>query len=187
MASHDIWSRAGGLRARDLLASLLAARLIDTRAGSPLYVCSPYLTDFPLFDNAFGQFSSLFRHHNEFGEKTEVLFSDTLIELSHVAPVRIVTVHCEYSRAFLLRVVQRQNPGVSARLASEVYHEKGLLTDSFYVAGSMNHTYSGVYRRDEKIIVYTPETSDGKQKIAAGYLEFQRFWKTREAFEVERE
>jgi hypothetical protein len=155
MASYDIWSRAGGLRVRDLLASLLAARLIDSRTGSPLYVCSPYLTDFPLFDNAFGQFSSLFRHRNEFGEKAEVLFSDTLIELSQVAPVRIVTVHSEYSRAFLLRVVQRQNPGVSARLAPELYHEKGMLTDSFYVAGSMNHTYSGVYRRDEKITVHT--------------------------------
>jgi hypothetical protein len=186
MASHDIWSRAGGLRVRDLLASLLAARLIDSRTASPLYVCSPYLTDFPLFDNAFGQFSSLFKHRREFGEKMEILFSDTLIELSHVAPVRIVTVHSEYSRAFLLRVVQHQNPGVSGRLAPELYHEKGLLTESFYVAGSMNHTYSGVYRRDEKITVHTAETSEGRQKIAAAHLEFQRFWKTREAFEVER-
>ena len=184
MSSRDIWSRVGGLQIRDLLASLLATCLIDSRMSTPVYVCSPFLTDFPLFDNALGQFSTLFRHRVDFGEKPEILFSDSLVEISYTAPVRIITVEGEYSRAFLKRVVRRQNPGLSARFASELYHEKGLLSDKFYVEGSMNFTYNGVYRREEKITVHTSETQVGTQKISGAVLEFQRLWTNREAFQV---
>ena len=75
MASRDIWSRAGSLQIRDLLASLLSARLLGGTSTDPLYVCSPYLTDFPVFDNALGQFQMLFHNRPDFGERGEVLFS----------------------------------------------------------------------------------------------------------------
>ena len=77
MASRDIWSHAGSLQARDLLASLLSARLLADVSTHPFYVCSPYLTDFPVFDNAFGQFQALFRERPELGERKEILFSAT--------------------------------------------------------------------------------------------------------------
>ena len=186
MASRDIWSRAGSLQIRDLLASLLSARLLADTSTDPLYVCSPYLTDFPVFDNAFGQFQTLFRHYPDFGESEEILFSQVLIELSSRMPVRLISVGGPYADAFLLSTVRFKVPNISGRYASDLYHEKGLLCQSFYLEGSMNFTYNGVYRRDEKLTAHTPDAVEGRQKIAAATLEFNRLWETRKDSEIAR-
>jgi hypothetical protein len=186
MASRDIWSRAGSLQVRDLLASLLSSRLLLESDAGPLYVCSPYLTDFPVFDNAFGQFQPLFRSRPEFGEQASVLFSQTLIEISSRMPVRLIGVPGEYANAFLRATVRERATNLSGRYASVLYHEKGLLCSAFYLEGSMNFTYSGVYNRDEKITAHTPETPAGQQKIAAATLEFNRLWETLAASEIPR-
>lgn len=186
MASRDIWSRAGSLQVRDLLASLLSARLLADPSTAPLYVCSPYLTDFPVFDNAFGQFETLFRYRPDFGERGEILFSQTLIELSSRMPVRLISVPGQYADAFLRNTVRFEAPNISGRYASDLYHEKGLLCQAFYLEGSMNFTYNGVYRRDEKLTAHTPDTAEGQQKIAAATLEFNRLWETRKDSEIVR-
>jgi hypothetical protein len=186
MASRDIWSHAGTLHVRDLLASLLGARLLALEDAQPLYLCSPYLTDFPVFDNAFGQFQPLFRGRLALGERPSILFSEALAELSCRCPVRIVGVHGEYADAFLRAAVSAANPNIAGRYASELLHGKGLLCPAFYIEGSMNFTYSGVYRRDEKITAHTPDTPEGRGKIAAATLEFNRLWQTRQNSEVPR-
>jgi hypothetical protein len=186
MASRDIWSRAGSLQVRDLLASLLSARLLAEAASDPLYVCSPYLTDFPVFDNAFGQFQPLFRHRPEFGERAQILFSQALAELASRMPVRLIGVPGEYADAFLRAAVRLDAPNISGRYASDLYHEKGLLCAAFYLEGSMNFTFSGVYHRDEKITAHTPDTAAGQQKIAAATLEFNRLWETRAGSDIAR-
>jgi hypothetical protein len=184
MASRDIWSRAGSLQVRDLLASLLSSRLLLKPDTGPLYVCSPYLTDFPVFDNSFGQFQPLFRAHSGFGEQSSVLFSQALMEISCLMPVRIISVPGDYADAFLRVTVREQYPHIKGRYASALYHEKGLLCSTFYLEGSMNFTYSGVYRRDEKITAHTPETDSGRKKIAAATLEFNRLWESLAESEV---
>jgi hypothetical protein len=186
MASCDIWSRDGSLRVRDLLASVLSSRLLMTASSDPLYVCSPYLTDFPVFDNSFGQFQPLFQSYPEFGEQDAVLFSQALIEISSRMPVRIVSVPGEYALPFLRATVRDEIPNISGRYASGLYHEKGLLCSAFYLEGSMNFTYSGVYRRGEKITAHTPDTTEGEQKIAAATLEFNRLWEARVASQIPR-
>jgi hypothetical protein len=186
MASRDIWSRAGSLQVRDLLASVLSSRLLVTASDDPLYVCSPYLTDFPVFDNSFGQFQPLFQSCPEFGEQDLILFSQALIEISSRMPVRIISVPGEYALSFLRATVREKVPNISARYASDFYHEKGLLCSAFYLEGSMNFTYSGVYRRDEKITAHTPDTSEGQQKISAATLEFNRLWEARAASQIPR-
>jgi hypothetical protein len=186
MASRDIWSRAGSLQVRDLLASLLSSRLLVEASNDPLYVCSPYLTDFPLFDNAFGQFQPLFQSHPAFGEQSAILFSHALIELSSRMPVRLIGVAGDYADAFLRATVCANAPSISGRFASDLYHEKGLLCPAFYLEGSMNFTYSGVYRRDEKITAHTPDTPEVLQKIAAASLEFNRLWETLADSEMQR-
>lgn len=186
MASRDIWSRAGSLQVRDLLASLLSSRLLVEASGDALYVCSPYLTDFPVFDNAFGQFQPLFHTCPEFGEQGAILFSQALIEVSSRMLVRIIGVPGDHALPFLRAVMRAENPNICGRYASDLYHEKGLLCSSFYLEGSMNFTYSGVYRRDEKITAHTPDTPEGHQKIAAATLEFNRLWETLAASEIPR-
>ena len=186
MASRDIWSRAGTLQVRDLLASLLGSRLLAATDAQPLYVCSPYLTDFPLFDNAFGQFQPLFRARPDLGDHQTILFSEALAELSCHAPVRIIGVSGEYADPFLRSTIRAANPHIAGRFGSELHHEKGLLCPVFYVEGSMNFTYSGVYRRDEKITAHTPDTAEGRQKIAAATLQFNRLWEARKDSEIPR-
>jgi hypothetical protein len=186
MSSRDIWSRAGSLQVRDLLASLLSTRFLAEPSEDPLYVCSPYLTDFPVFDNSLGQFQPLFRHCPEFGENSEVLFSQALIELSNHMPVRLIGVPGPNADVFLRSVVRSQVPSISARYASDLYHEKGLLCQTFYLEGSMNFTYNGVYLRDEKVTAHSPDTVSGQQKINAAFLEFNRLWDIRETSKIPR-
>jgi hypothetical protein len=174
------------LQVRDLLASLLSSRLLLESDPGPLYVCAPFLTDFPVFDNAFGQFKPLFRSRPDFGEQESILFSQALIELSSRMPIRIVGVAGTYTDEFLRATVREKVPNMSGRYASALYHEKGLLCSAFYLEGSMNFTYSGVYRRDEKITAHTPETPASQQKIAAAILEFNRLWKTLALSEIPR-
>jgi hypothetical protein len=176
MASRDIWSRTGSLQVRDLLASLLSSRLLMEPSEDPFYVSAPYLTDFPVFDNAFGQFQPLFQSRPEFGEQDRILFSQALIELSSRSPVRLIGVSGPNALPFMYATISGNNPNLSARLASQLHHEKGLLCPAFYLEGSMNFTYNGVYNRDEKISVYTPGTPQGSQKIGAAMLEFNRLW-----------
>lgn len=186
MASQDIWSRTGSLQVRNLLASLLSSRLLLDSDPSPLYVCAPYLTDFPLFDNAFGQFQPLFRSHPDIGEQGSILFSQALDELSSRMPIRIIGVQGEYATAFLQAVIRNDTPNIAGRYASTLYHEKGLLCSAFYLEGSMNFTYSGVYRRDEKVSAHSPDTDEGKRKIATATLEFDRLWEKLAGCEVPR-
>lgn len=186
MSSRDIWSHARTLHVRDLLASLLSARLLDPMTDAPLYVCSPYLTDFPLFDNTLGQFQPLFRNCPELGETSMIFFSKVLIELSYRTPVRIIGVPGKYADTFLCAAVRFEHPNIFGRYASELHHEKGLLCSSFYLEGSMNFTYSGIYNRDEKVTAHTPDSVYGQQKINAAFLEFNRLWDIRETSEIPR-
>src|SRR5688572_7076277 len=101
MPSRDIWSKGGGEKIQDLLGSLLATLVIGNATSTPLYLCSPYLSDFRLLDNAFGQVSTLFTHIPELADKGQVLFSETLREIAFRMPVRIVTVRHSSSSAFI--------------------------------------------------------------------------------------
>ena len=186
MASRDIWSRNGSLHVRDLLASLLTTRFLCGTNSNPLYVCSPFLTDFPIFDNSFGQFQALFRFRPEFAESNRIFFSQALIELSCITPVRLLGVKGPNADAFLHNTVRSEAPNISARYATDLYHEKGLLCSNFYLEGSMNFTYMGIYMRDEKLTVHTPDSTEGNQKIAAASLEFNRLWQNLSASEISR-
>lgn len=177
MSSRDIWSKGGGDKVQDLLSSLFATQLLGRQRTSPLYLCSPYLSDFNLYDNAFLQFGSLFTHATEFSEQSNIRFSDVLWALSRLMQVRIVTIKHPSSSAFLQRLTSNSNADIVVRLADAIYHEKGLLCDDFYIEGSMNFTYSGVLIRDEKVTCHIGSDPAGKQKIDAAFLEFDRRWK----------
>lgn len=176
MTSRDIWSKGGGDKIQDLLGSLLAAALLGASRNTPLYLCSPYLSDFRLLDNGFGQFSAMFVHSPELIDKDIILFSDMLAALSKRMPVRIVTVRHPSSAAFVDKIAALSEPNLQVRLAPDIYHEKGCLCDDFYIEGSMNFTYSGVYVRDEKVTCHIGLDAAGRRKIDAAFLEFDRLW-----------
>lgn len=175
MPSRDIHSRDGGIAVRDLLASLLSGLLLDERTQRPVYLISPWLTDFRLLDNSLGQYRDLFRYQASVAEAPSVLFSDVLMEISHRLPVRVITWPGPKSETFAASLADSARIDVVFEDARRD-HQKGLLTDLFYLEGSMNFTYSGVYFNKEKITCTAAYDSTGVCRINDTYLEFDRIW-----------
>jgi hypothetical protein len=177
-ASRDIWSHGSGTQLSDLIGSSLSTLLLLPKTERPIYLSSPWISDFPLLRNQFKQFSSLFPHLDA---RADIRFSDVLQAISERMPVRIVTVSNEVSKSFVDSTQLRICQGISTRFAPEVHHEKGILTNWFYIEGSMNITFHGVHIRGEKITYHTASSDEGREKIARAYLEFDRYWRTLDA------
>src|SRR5271166_7074015 len=176
MASRDVWSRGGPDTLRDLLSGALGTLLLHPGDDEPAYFSSPWMSDFPLFQNHFGQFAGLFP---ERANDPLVTFAEYMVLLSRRRPVRVITVR-EHRVSARFSGHPRFNRGerLCVRYADPAYHEKGILSPLFYVEGSMNLTYSGVYVREEKIVFHTPGDDVGRAKLARARLEFDRFWES---------
>ena len=175
MPSLDIHSRDGGQKARDLLSSFFGILLLKRAGQRPMYLISPWLSDFRLLDNSFGQFGDLFSSNSSLSESPYIHFSDVIREVSAYTPVRIITWPDEKSIAFAKHFDNSTNIEIEFEEA-KIDHQKGLLTDSFYFEGSMNFTYRGVYVNSEKITCNASYYKEGKSKINEAYMEFERIW-----------
>jgi len=175
MPSRDIHSRDGGKKVRDLLASFFGTILIGAATVRPMYLISPWLSDFKLLVNTFGQFKDLFKYQSNLAENPYILFSETLIEASYHFPIHIATWPDDKSRTFANKFENAKNVKIIFEKAKKD-HQKGLLSDLFYFEGSMNFTYSGVYLNKEKITCNAAYDPEGKQKINEAYFEFERIW-----------
>lgn len=174
MSSRDIHSRDGGKVVRDLLASF-AVTLVLGDFKRPVYLISPWITDFKLLENSFGQFKSLFSLQNGISENPYILFSEALAEISNRLSIRIITWPDEKSITFVNKIDSFSN--ITVKFEDEQKdHQKGLLSELFYFEGSMNFTYSGVYKNKEKITCNIAYDTEGKPKINEAYLEFERIW-----------
>jgi hypothetical protein len=172
-AAKSIWSHAGKRQLPEFFASIFAATLLEGRSDRPVYFCSPWISDFPLFENGFGQFGALFP---ECAEQRRIRFSDFLVQLSEQVHIRIVTTRSATSRSFLSKPSLASAEYIQHRYAEDEFHEKGILTPQFYVEGSMNITFYGVHIRGEKVVYHTRFNADGRARITAAYLEFDRRW-----------
>lgn len=170
--SRDVWSHGEGATLRDLISSALLTLLMLPDSKRAAYFSSPWISDFVLFDNEFRQYSSVFP---DIGDNASIYFRDYLIFLARHMPVRIITTQSETSLGFIDKFLST-NAQISCKFASDEYHEKGILAPSFYIEGSMNITYSGLYIRGEKITYHVGSSPAGAEKIASTYLELDRRW-----------
>lgn len=138
----------------------------------PVYVSSPWVSDFVLLQNHSLEFAALFPR---LSDQSEIRFSEYLKTLSTRLPVRIITTQNETSEAFFANFGE-DSASIEYRFAVDEYHEKGLLAPFFYIEGSMNFTYHGLYVRGEKITYYCGLGAGGAQKILGAYMEFDRRW-----------
>lgn len=175
MPSRDIHSRDGGKKVRDLLVSFFGTLLLRDTSERAMYLISPWLSDFRLLDNTFGQFRDIFRYNTNFSDNPYILFSEVLIEASSHFPVRIITWPDNKSRVFATNFAEEINIQVKFEKAQKD-HQKSLLSDLFYFEGSMNFTYSGLYINREKITCNAAFDPDGNRKINEAYFEFERIW-----------
>lgn len=176
MSNRDLWSRGGREPLRDLLVGSLTSLLLLPEDERPAYFSSPWMSDFPLFDNQFRQYSVLFP---EQPDEAQVWFTGYLERLSLKRPVRIITVgEHKVSERFAGNPRFHRAGKLEVRFAPTEYHEKGILAPYFYIEGSMNITFSGVNVRSEKLAFHAADDSTGIEKVARAYLEFDRFWES---------
>lgn len=171
MSSRDIWSHGVGRSLQDLLTSCCSTLLLSSDDSQPTYFSSPWMSNFVLFENPFGEWGALFP---ELAEQTEIRFTEFLSKLSQQRPIRLVVVDNSTSQAFVNNPDIAESPGIESRFAPETYHEKGILAGEFYIEGSMNLTYSGVCLRDEKVVFHPVRGNEEKLHLA--FLQFDRLW-----------
>lgn len=177
MPSRDIWKHGSGHHLQDLLASAMLTLLLPGSEGRPVYLASPWMSDFALFDNASRQVAPLFP---ELADREEVRFVEYLGTLCTRHDVRIILSRNRTSDGFI-ELLQRITPSVGSgslrvRVSFQETHEKGILAPGFYIDGSMNITHSGVHVNGEKITYSATGDDAGSSKIATAYLEFDRRW-----------
>lgn len=122
---------------------------------------SPWVSDFPLLDNAFGQFRALIPEY-----EGRVRLSTVLNALQAHGTAIYVLTRPHDSQDFVLRL----HPDIHRKVAPSL-HEKSLLTAHFYLRGSMNLTYMGVNRNDEHV-----ELSSDAGDITLALVNVQLLW-----------
>lgn len=175
MPTLDVWSNAASSQLRDLLGSALSCLLIrkDWSERHAVYICSPWISDFPVFDNRYGQFDDLLPR---FRGASRLRLGDVLTTLAESTEVRVISKPTEATKQFLA-ARDYADVGVHARMADDTLHEKGLLTPDFYLEGSMNLTYSGVHLNQEKVSFHSGQDRAVVERIAAAYAELDRRWR----------
>lgn len=174
MPTLDVWSNSTSTSLRDLISSALACTLLRSSWDSdrPVYICSPWITDFTVFDNRYGQFDALIPSMRG---RNRIQFGDVLLALAEPSQVRIISKGTEATKQFLSNRPFAAN-NVLVRMADESLHEKGLLTPDFYLEGSMNLTYSGVNINREKVSFHSGVDRPVIERKASAYAELNRRW-----------
>jgi hypothetical protein len=172
MPTLDIWSNSASWRIRGLIQSIVANLLLAGKHEKAIYICSPWISDFEVFDNTSGQFSSLVPN---LADRPSINLSDCLVELSIDSKVRIVTRDTPASNAFLANPKIGRSE-IAYKLSDDKLHEKGFLTPLFYLEGSMNITYSGITLNSEKVVFHSGDEVTTKARSQNAYLEFDRRW-----------
>jgi hypothetical protein len=173
MVSRDIWSHGVGSSLRDLLQSCCSTLLLSQNETHPVYFSSPWMSNFVLYQNPFQEWAGLF---SDLADQTEIRFADYLVRLAALRPVRIIIGENPTTRSFLKTHAIVESKKIQFKFAPDTYHEKGILSNEFYIEGSMNLTHNGVFLRDEKIVFHP--SSGNENKINLAYLQFNRFWET---------
>lgn len=164
MPNRVIKSRARGSATQlaDTLASLLALELMAP--GGRLYLISPRLGDISLIASPFGQFRALMP---ELGH-TELRLSGTLGALAaRGSAVRVLyrpgDVHTD---AFIARLA----PDIERRDLARL-DERGLVSERFYLRGSLEFDLGGVGAGDESV-----EISTDPGDVARALLDAEQLW-----------
>jgi hypothetical protein len=164
-----IYSRFGVRQVGDLLQLIFASELVQP--SRRLWIVSPWISDIPILDNTGNAFTSVAPEWS----RSHVRLSSMLARLlDSECSVDIATREAEsHNRDFLdkLRDLVGDHPGLRIHLAADL-HEKGILGDSFYLAGSMNFTHSGI-SVNEEAVQFTNEPA----VIAQNQITFRSRWK----------
>lgn len=135
-----------------------------------IYLFSPWVTDVPLLDSAFGQFRPLLPEN----EQEKARLSTILNKLAERGSQIYVMTRPKAKRGenYTDLFLSRLGDAIQRKYVPTL-HEKGLVTDHFYFRGSMNFTYSGVNLNDEH-----SELSTEPDVIAQALINARQRWES---------
>lgn len=148
----------------NILSSIFAIELL--KPGRELWIVSPWISDIEILDNTAGNFSSIVPTF----ERRQIKLSEIIRELVNKGcKVHIVFRPIDTNRYFLQNLNDIKEKLELKEIEMNEVHEKGLLSESFYLEGSMNFTYNGVHINIEKIS-FTLE----REEIQQAFFQFRR-------------
>lgn len=148
---------------KETLSNLLIG---SSLSPSTFWLVSPWLSDFDLLDNRSGDWDSL---NPAWGART-IKFSELLLFLIESGcKLNLVSNEDPINKAFENRLLQAMHDSDDLKIMkSKKLHTKGLLSPSYFLAGSMNFTYSGTHRNEEQVVLNLD-----KDTILEAKLEFE--------------
>jgi len=148
----------------DILGALMVGLIISP---DNVWLASPWVSDFDLLDNRSDDWTSV---RPEWGQRF-ISFSEMLATaITSGCRVTIVTKDEDINQRFIDKLTNNlagNHDSVKWIIADQL-HTKGLLTSDYFLAGSMNFTYSGTHRNDERV-----RLSMDKDEVTEARLEFE--------------
>jgi len=145
----------------DLIQSLLVLELVQP--SKTIWVGSAWISDIQLFDNRGLQYKSL-----------EPDWPADMISLSKVllalakrgTQIVIITRDDEVNQNFLNKIRSNKSEDMIVDIIlRDEFHEKGLLSDSYEITGSMNFTFNGIMINDERVIYRCDKNKIAERQI----------------------
>lgn len=165
-ASRDVAAR-GRHVPQDFLQSIFICEMLVP--SNPLWIVSPWISDVELLDNSARQFSTL---EPDWPVGPIRLLEIIAAMLERGGSVRILANEDPHNREFASRLqhlVERYPKQLELRHEGTL-HAKGIIGERFAVEGSMNLTYSGVYRNDEHLTYRTDPRQVQERRLTLSRL-----------------
>lgn len=157
-----LYSRFGTRQVSDLLQIVFAAELLSP--SRRLWIVSPWISDIPVLDNRANGFTTLVPEWS----RARVRLSDILLHLAQRGTVVHVATRSDepHNTEFLERLARLEEAAGNVRVhtAAEL-HDKGILGDGFYLAGSMNFTHSGISINQEALHFTTDAATIAQHQV----------------------
>jgi hypothetical protein len=164
-----IHSRLTSSQLPDLLQTILVAELIA--ASQCLWLVSPWVSDIPVIDNT----ANTFRALEPSWYRSKIRLSQVLISLTKQGTtVYLATRPDLHNNSFLETLKDKADLEYLNLYKAAELHSKGILSDSFYLAGSMNFTFNGITVNQETLSYETDSAAIAEQK-----LNFRARWENR--------
>jgi len=158
MSSRVIRSHGGSRILIDCLSSLLALEAVSP--SEEIYIISPWISNSPIIDNRYNAFVDVF----PFIESKIVYLADILKTfLWRGSKVRLI---CNPGHKQTKEFLDMLGSRAKYRNLTD-NHEKDMITDNFYLHGSMNFTFSGININGECIRVTTKRADISSAVISA--------------------
>jgi hypothetical protein len=153
-------SRLTSRQVPDLLQTIMVAELIAP--SQCLWLISPWISDIPVIDNTTNTFLAL----EPSWCRAQIRLAQVLASLTKQGTTVCVATRPDlHNNSFLDTLnAQADLDYLSLHKADEL-HSKGILSDSFYLAGSMNFTFNGITVNQETLSYETDLATIAEQKL----------------------